>query len=194
MLAASNQVRETFHSKYAGHSSVIRQRRLAGQLVSITTASALGRSSIYNRLTFRDRKMFHSVGFTQGSGEFHFTNGLYAALYEYAVRHCDPTAKSDLWGEGFRSRREIVKKCLPKLGLPGDWLYHGIKREVFVIPLAENAKQFLLGEETEPVWYDQPPDELFEWFRERWLLRRAEWDRRYLGFERDSFRIWSTEK
>ncbi len=193
MLAASNQVREAFLSKYGGNRSVIRQRPLAGQLVSITTASALGRSSIYNRLKFRDRKMFHSVGFTQGSGEFHFANGLYAALHEYAVQHCDPTAKNDLWGKGFRNRREIVKKSLPKLGLSSDWLYHGVKREVFVVPLAKNARQFLCGEETDPIWYDQPVQELSDFFQERWLLRRAEWDRRYLDFERDSFLIWPKE-
>ena len=193
MLAASNQVREAFHCKYAGHRSVIRQRTLAGQLVSITTASALGRSSIYNRLKFRNRKMYHSVGFTQGSGEFHFANGLYSALHEYAVQHCDPTAKNDLWGTGFRSRREIVKKSLPKLGLSSEWLYHGVKREVFVVPLAKNARQFLRGEESEPIWYDQPVYDLFDFFRNRWLIRRAEWDRRYLDFEHDSFLIWPKE-
>ena len=76
MLAASNQVREAFHSKYVGNSSVIRKRTLPSQLVSLTTVSALGRSSIYNRLKFRGREIFHSVGFTQGTGEFHFANGL----------------------------------------------------------------------------------------------------------------------
>ena len=191
MLAASNQVRESFHSKYVGHRSVIRQRTLAGQLLSITTASALGRSSIYNRLKFGNRKMFHSVGFTRGSGEFHFTNGLYSALHEYALQHCDPSAKNTLWGKGFRSRREVLRKTLPKLGFSSDWLYHGVKRELFVVPLAENANQFLRGEETKPIWYDQPVDELFDFFQERWLLSRAKWDRRYLEFERNSFRIWS---
>ena len=194
MLAASDEVRKAFYGKYSGHSSVIRRRTFAGQLVSITTASALGRSSIYNRLTFRGRKLFHSVGFTQGSGEFHFTNGLYTALYEHAVKNCAPTAKNSLWGKGFRNRREIVKKALPTLGLPSNWLYHGVKREVFVVPLAENAKQFLRGDNAEPVWYDQPVDQLFDWFRERWLLPRAEWDTRYLKFERDSFRIWAGEE
>ncbi len=193
MLAASDEVRETFQSKYAGQSSVIRQRRFAGQLICVTTASALGRSSIYNRLTFRDRKIFHSVGFTQGSGEFHFANGLYAALYDYAVKNCTPTAKSNLWGKGFRNRREIVKKALPSLGLPSDWLYHGVKREVFVAPLAENARQFLRGDTAQPIWHHQPVDQLFERFRERWLLPRAEWDTKYLDFKRDFLRIWPRE-
>ena len=194
MLAASNQVRGAFLSKYAGSFSVIRKRTLPSQLVSLTTASALGRSSIYNRLKFRGREIFHSVGFTQGSGEFHFANGLYAALHDYAVRQCEPTAKHDLWGTGFRNRREVVKKCLPKLGLSSEWLYHGVKREVFVIPLAENTRQVLCGEESEPAWYDQSVGELFEWFRDRWLLRRAKWDERYLAFDRDSYRIWSNEE
>ena len=193
MLVASNQVRDAFQSKYAGQSSVIRKRTLAGQLVSITTTSALGRSSIYNRLKFRGREIYHSVGFTQGSGEFHFANGLYDTLHDYAVRHCAPTAKHSLWGTGFRNRRELVKKCLPKLGLSSEWLYHGVRREIFVIPLAENTRQFLRGEESRPAWYDQSADELFEWFRDRWLLRRANWDQRYLEFERDSYRIWPNE-
>ena len=193
MLAASNQVRETFHGKYAGNRSVIRNRALPSQLVSLTTVSALGRSSVYNRLKLGGRKIFHSVGFTQGSGEFHFANGLYAALHGYAVKHCDPTAKHGLWGTGFRNRREIVKKCLPKLGLSSEWLYHGVRREVFVIPLAENTRQVLRGEESDPAWYDQSADDIFEWFRDRWLLPRAEWDHRYLGFERDSYRIWRNE-
>ena len=190
LLVASNEVRDVFRKKYADRVSLIRNRTLASQLVSLTTTSALGRSSIYNRLKFRGREIFHSVGFTQGSGEFHFANGLYAALHDYAMRHCDPTAKNSLWGTGFRNRRELVKKCLPKLGLSSEWLYHGVKREIFVIPLAENVRQVLRGEESQPVWYDQSVDELFEWFRDRWLLRRTKWDQRYLEFNRDSYRLW----
>ena len=191
LLAASNQVREAFHRKYAGRSSVIRGRPLSSQLVAIITTSAMGRSSIYNRLKFRDRTVFQSVGFTQGSGEFHFANGLYAALSDFADRHCDATAKHDLWGTGFRNRREIVKKSLPKLGLSSEWLYHGVEREIFVIPLAENTRQILRGEDSQPVWHEQTADDLYEWFRERWLVRRVQWDQRYLEFDADSYRIWT---
>ena len=190
LLASSNQVREAFLRKYAGRSSVIRGRPLSSQLVAITTTSAMGRSSIYNRLKFGDRTVFQSVGFTRGSGEFHFANGLYAALSDFADRHCDATAKHNLWGTGFRNRREIIKKSLPKLGLSSEWLYHGVEREIFVIALAENARQLLRGEESQPAWHDQPADKLYEWFRERWLVRRVQWDQRYLEFDADSYRIW----
>ena len=68
ILAASNEVRHAFHRKYDGRSSVIRKRPLASEMVSITTTSALGRSSIYNRLRFRGREIFQSVGFHAGFG------------------------------------------------------------------------------------------------------------------------------
>ncbi|MCY4623566.1 MAG: DUF4338 domain-containing protein [Chloroflexi bacterium] len=191
MLVGSNQVREAFHEKYSGRTSRIRKRPLASQLVAITTTSALGRSSIYNRLRFRGRNVFQSVGYTQGSGEFHFANGLYTALSDFAARHCDATAKHSLWGNGFRNRREIVKKSLPRLGLPSEWVYHGVQREIFIVPIAENAKQVLRGEETQPVWFDQSSDDLSQWCKERWIVPRAHWDQRYQEFDPDSYRLWS---
>ncbi|WP_223200817.1 Druantia anti-phage system protein DruA, partial [Streptococcus pneumoniae] len=62
--------------------------------------------------------------------------GLYGAITEFAEKHCEPTAKQERWGTGFRNRREVIKKCLLALGLSSDWVYHGIEREIFVIPLA----------------------------------------------------------
>lgn len=53
MLMASNEVRRAFQRKYSNNSSVISERRLDGRLVLITTISALGRSSIYNRISFQ---------------------------------------------------------------------------------------------------------------------------------------------
>ncbi len=191
LLASSNEVRDAFRSKYAGSQSLIRRRREDGRLALITTASALGRSSIYNRLKYRDRHVFESVGFSRGSGEFHFSNGLYGPICDYAARYCDATAKVDTWGTGFRNRREVIRKCLKKVGLPTDWLYHGIRREVFVVPLARNTQQFLRGEHARLYWFDRPLEDLFEWFRERWLLPRAQRDSRYVEFNPRSYRLWS---
>lgn len=195
MLVASNEVREAFRRKYCKErSSVIRGRPLDGRMVLVTTTSALGRSSIYNRVTYDGRLLYHSVGFTRGSGEFHFSNGLYQAIYDYATRFCQPTAKNEKWGKGFRNRREIVKKCLADLGLSQDWLYHGIRREVFVVPLAHNAREFLQGKDSQLCWLDLPAEDLFRWFRERWLLPRGQRDQRYLDFDPDTWRIWGRKE
>ncbi|GAB4232712.1 MAG: hypothetical protein OHK0028_08250 [Deltaproteobacteria bacterium] len=190
MLAASDTVRRAFKRKYGGVRSVIRRKVHDGRLALITTTSALGRSSVYNRLRLGDRLLYQSVGFTKGSGEFHFSNGLYGAITEFAEKHCEPTAKQERWGTGFRNRREVIKKCLPALGLSSDWVYHGIEREVFVIPLAHNCREFLRGEHSRLQWYQQSEAQMFEYFRDRWMLPRASWDQRFRSWSRDEWVIW----
>ncbi len=194
MLVTSNSIRRAFKRKYGGIRSVIQHKVHDGRLVLITTTSALGRSSIYNRLRFRDRLLYYSTGFTRGSGEFHFSNGLYDTIIKFVTKNCKPTAKQERWGTGFRNRREVIRKCLSALGLSSDWIYHGIKREVFVAPLARNAREFLCGKHSRPLWYNQSETELFEYFRERWLLPRASWDQRYARWSRDEWLIWMKEQ
>jgi len=191
MLVASNDVRGAFLRKYGGRASQIRQRTLDGRLALVTTASALGRSSLYNRIGYDGRLLYRRVGFTRGSGEFHFSNGVYGAISQYVNEHCEPTAKQERWGRGFRNRREVVRKCLAELGLSKEWLYHGIQRELFVVPLAHNTRHFLVGEHTELQWLDQPVKDLFQWFRQRWLLPRASRDQRYLEFEPSTYALWN---
>ncbi len=193
MLAASDTVRRAFMRKYGGTRSVIRRKMHDGRLALITTTSALGRSSVYNRLRLGERLLYQSVGFTKGSGEFHFSNGLYGAITEFAEDHCEPTAKQERWGTGFRNRREVIKKCLPQLGLSSDWVYHGIEREVFVIPLARNTREFLRGQHARLMWYHQSEAEIFEFFRERWMLPRASWDERFKSWSRNEWGIWLKE-
>lgn len=193
MLAASDTARRAFMRKYGGTRSVIRRKMHDGRLALITTTSALGRSSVYNRLRLGERLLYQSVGFTKGSGEFHFSNGLYGAITEFAEDHCEPTAKQERWGTGFRNRREVIKKCLPQLGLSSDWVYHGIEREVFVIPLARNTREFLRGQHARLMWYHQSEAEIFEYFRERWMLPRASWDERFKSWSRNEWGIWLKE-
>lgn len=190
MLVASNEVREAFARKYGQRVSLIRGRPVPGVLALVTTTSALGRSSLYNRIRYGGRPLYIRVGYTRGSGEFHFTNGLYDAIARFARDHARPTAKHERWGSGFRNRRETIKKCLAGLGLSTEWLYHGVRREVFVVPLGPNAREFLRGEVDQFQGYHYPAADLFAAFRERWLLPRARWDRRYRDFEPSALRLW----
>jgi len=190
MLITSNEVRKAFKRKYGGQRSLIKRKKLDARLALITTASALGKSSIYNRIKYGDRLLFHGVGFTQGWGEFHFSNGLYDVITTYALRHCEPTAKNERWGTGFRNRREVVRKCLAKIGLAEEWLNHGINRETFVIPLARNSREVLRGEHSRLFCFDQSAEDLFGFFRERWLLPRSLRDERYKAWHPDEWSIW----
>ena len=191
LLMLSNEVRKIFHQKYANKKTIIGKQTKEPLLVLLTTTSALGKSSIYNRIKVNGYEFWRSVGFTQGSGEFHFSNGIYEEIRMFAESNCKPTAKKTSWGKGFRSKREVIKKCLPEIGLSSKFLYHGIQREIFVAPLAHNALQFLRGEVSQPDFYDWPTEELSQMFLKRWLLPRAERVHDYRIFRRESFRIWT---
>jgi hypothetical protein len=194
MLAASDTIRHAFKRKYGGTRSVISRKPHDGRLALVTTTSALGRSSVYNRLRLSERLLYQSVGFTRGSGEFHFSNGLYGTISEFVEKNCVPTAKQERWGTGFRNRREVIRKCLSAIGLSSDWVYHGIEREVFVIPLACNTREFLQGQHAHLCWYHQSEADIFEYFRDRWMLPRIAWDKRFESWSKDEWLIWTKEE
>jgi hypothetical protein len=190
LLATSDEVRTAVSRKYAGRTSMIAGRVLDGSLALITTTSALGRSSLYNRLDFYGSPAFISVGFTSGSGEFHFSNGVYREMIAFAKERCTPSAKHERWGSGWRSRRELVRAVLPRLGLSRELVYHGVRREIFVAPLADNARLFLRGatDSIDPV--GRTTADIVTWFRERWLLPRADRDKSYRDFDPETMRLW----
>ena len=192
LLATSLPVQEAFRGRYGGRRSYIGRRVLDSRLALLTSTSALGRSSLYNRLRYRGHHVFQSVGFTLGSGDFHFSNGFYDDLRDFALKHCNPTAKHPSWGDGFRNRRELVRKTLPLLGLSRELIYHGVKREVFVASLAANTTSFLCGGDLNLQSYGYAADDLFGWFRERWLLPRAARDKSYQSFDPNTYRLWSS--
>ena len=194
LLAVSNEVREAFKRKYAGRSSLIQGRKLSGHIALVTTTSALGRSSLYNRLRFEKRLAFERVGQTQGFGEFHFSNGLYGSIAEFAKSKVTATDKHDLWGNGFRNRREVVRKTLAELGLSPSLHNHGIRREIYLSPLAKNTRDFLNGTDSELDYYDQSASTLFEWFRTRWLLDRSKREQRHKEWSPQEWALWQDEK
>jgi hypothetical protein len=190
MLAASEQVRSAFRREYADAPSRISQSESDGRLAMLTTTSALGRSSVYNRLRYDGRLIFQSVGSTEGSGEFHFTNGLYRDIAAFARDNCTPTGKHAAWGSGFRNRREVVKKCLQALGISSEWVYHGIRREVFAVPLAANAREFLRGEHERLRYHKIDATDVCAYFKARWLVPRSHRDTRFRAWQRDQWRLW----
>lgn len=190
LLALSTEVRCAFRRRYTNHVSLISKERHPPHLVMVTTTSALGRSSIYNRLTANGLTYWHSVGFTAGSGEFHFSDRIYSAMKDFLATRAPPSWRHRAWGEGFRNRREVVRKCLSELGLPKRLSNHGIKREIFVAALAEKSAPYLRGEIDRPLFRNWSAADLFEVFRDRWLLKRALSAPLYRSFSREDYRLW----
>jgi hypothetical protein len=195
LLATSKEVRLAFAKKYSHKRTLIANRDPDAQLAAITTSSALGRSSIYNRLTGPDkRKAFIPVGYTSGSGDFHFSGEIYRDLVSFAasVTEAGETHRHDRWtGTSFRNRREVLQRSLDALGLDSRQLrVHGVRRQVFVAPLMENAVDYLRGTDDTAQWRTYSVDELSEWWRSRWAKGRAAREGSRLDFEPASWALW----
>lgn len=190
MLAMSNTVRKAFRARYGGRETVISGKFRKPYLALITTTSALGRSSLYNRIRIDGFNYWHQVGSTRGWGEFHFSNGVYADLRAYAEKWCNPTAKKEPWGNGFRNKREVIRKVLSQIDLSTNLGNHGIKREIYAAPLGKNALAFLRGEMERPLFFNHTESQLWQIFRERWFLDRAERCLGFRDFDRESYQLW----
>jgi Domain of unknown function (DUF4338) len=186
-LVGTKEVRDAFAEKYSGVRGVISGEVKPATLVMVTTASALGRSSVYNRLRLREYRLFQSVGYTSGWGHFHIPNRLFASMRDYLETQGHPYANNHQYGDGPNWRLRAVRECLRMLGLNTDWLHHGIAREVFACELAKNARSFLAGRSKRPRYEGLPTvDDIAAAARSRWLEPRA--------LRRPGFADWSREE
>lgn len=79
-LLGSKEIQEVYNRKYLNSLSIISRKRKNATLAAITTTSALGRSSIYNRLKIPNGPIFTKIGMTKGYGHFHISNGLFEMM------------------------------------------------------------------------------------------------------------------
>jgi uncharacterized protein DUF4338 len=188
LLAASNFTRDLFMRRYGKRESIIRKRSFDGRLALVTTTSALGTSSILNRLRFGSIEVFQPVGFTEGYGHFHLANGTFEKIRAFLTRCKDKEPRLYKFGKGPNYRIRVVRRALERLRLPADLLRHGVRRGVYVAPLAKNSAAFLNGRASRLRWYNRPLSEIVAFWRERWLLPRAARDFSYLSFDAKAWR------
>jgi len=188
MCAAANETADYLISKYAGTTTVIKQQEKRPEPVLLTTTSALGRSSIYNRLKLRDRQMFHSVGFTEGFGHFHFTDDLFDSIVEF-ITDDGAELRGHQYGDGPNWRIRTIRRGLNELGLDGELLRHGLRREVFLAPRAIGWRAYLRGESEHLRWYDYPMADIAAFWRERWAVPRASRDESFSAHDREAMRL-----
>ena len=173
--AASREVREAYQNRYSEAVTQIEGRILPAHLVMLTTTSAFGRSSLYNRVRYQDREVAQRLGETTGYGNVRLN----------AVRDIYPQIKKFLIQEGYEDRMGFGKggpkeawrnitQVMQMLGIKGDnALHHGIKREAWAVPLAGNTWEYLSGQSQQPAYYQESFDELAQYWRERWMLPRS---------------------
>jgi hypothetical protein len=187
-LISSKDVYDDFKKKYGGKKSLIREDIFDGTLAGITTSSALGKSSVYDRIKIPEGSQFYHVGWTSGSGDFQFLNGYYDDLVDL-VKQQNYTGKNKKWGSGIRSRRIVVQKALSILGLPSRFMYHGVRRELFFVSHGKNWKDFLCGKTKQLNPYNLSLSEISEYIKGRWMVPRAKRDKTCSKFTAESYSL-----
>ena len=186
-LMTSQEVKRAYERKYLGSESVIRKKKHRARLVLLTTTSALGRSSIYNRLSLPDGPRFLRIGKTRGFGHFHLSGEIFEALRGHLEATGHPYASGHRFGMGPNWKLRVVRAALEGIGIDGNSiLKHGIEREVYAIPLAQNWQKILLGTSKNVRSLSSPASNIADFCLNRWMVPRARRDDRYKDFDPES--------
>ena len=182
----TKEVRDAFRRRYGHARGVISGKEKDPKLVLVTTTSALGRSSIYNRLRLDGTKYFQPIGFTSGYGHFHVDGELFDSLREYLRLRKHSYSANNRFGNGPNWKFRAIRAAFELIGIDRDLLHHGVRREVFVCPLAENAKRILRGEQKRPNYNGLlSMGEVGRLAIERWIVPRAERRPEFLAWQRE---------
>ena len=179
----SNEIREIYKEKYKNYISVLRGRKLKSDLLFITTTSAFGRSSLYNRLKFNDEIVAESLGYTKGFGTFHISEKLYEEILDYLSSLGVNIARG--YGNGPSRKLRLLSLGLSRLGL-SSYECHGIKREFYLFPLVKNLNEVIQCDQ-EPIWFDRPFTDIVDYWKKRWAEPRALRKPCWIDFKTDFF-------
>lgn len=183
LALTSNEIREAYRRKYKNYISIIKERKLKPDLLFITTTSAFGKSSLYNRLKYNGKIVAECLGYTQGSGSFHIPEDLYEELLKFLSDKGIVVARG--YGHGPSRKLRLISLGLHYLGLP-SFEYHGIKREFYLFPLVRNLKEVIQNGK-KPIGFDRPFDKLADYWKERWAIPRAARIPTWKNFKNENF-------
>lgn len=174
-MMLSNEVRKAYKRKYMDRRTLLKGKKNTN-LVLLSTTSLYGKkSSQYNRIKYNGRLAYVPVGETAGFGSMYVTDKQFHKMRE-TLAEADINISND-FGKGANWRMRVIREYYDKFGKKtvngDDVLNHGFKRGVYVAPLAENAREYLLGTTSKPKYYDWPLSSLVEYWKNRWLIPRS---------------------
>ena len=165
-----NEVRGEYAKRYGGsRKTVMLGRTIDPHLLFVSTTAAFGKSSMYDRLTYRGRPAGTMIGYTRGNGTFHLPDDVVRGLYGVLKRRGMTTTTT--YGSGPSAKVRLCREALALLGL-GGMQVHGLRRAVYLFEAADNVRDVITGG-AEPSWHDRPFDDAAEWWMGRWCAGRA---------------------
>mgnify|MGYP003879034577 CR=1 FL=1 len=178
-----NEIREIYKEKYQNAVTVIKQRKLEPELLFITTMSAFGKSSLYNRLKFNDEIVAIKLGYTQGYGTFHVPHKLYQKILDFLKENGVKVPSS--YFDGPSKKMQLLNTAFRWLDIP-EFRIHGLKREVYLFPLAKNLKEVIQKNEI-PQWIDRPFQKIVDFWKTRWAIPRSQRKPEWKNFNKNLY-------
>lgn len=197
MLMASPDVIAAYQQRYSDAISIIASS-MAGRavnrrprLVLLNTTSLYGvASSQYNRVRIPAEEVggtpelqlrYEDLKKTSGYGLYHISMQTVEAMEVLLARAQLGREVNSIFGEGVNPKLRKVRAALEAVGLPSDLLLqHSSPRIVYVVPVATNFREVLLGCAEEPDYIlpqtSATTAAIADYWRRRWLNRRVEDD------------------
>ncbi|KUG05277.1 hypothetical protein ASZ90_017350 [hydrocarbon metagenome] len=173
-LIGSQEVVDYYLKKYEGKRGIISNQVKDHALALITVTSALGRSSIYNRLKIPGIVNLIKIGQTKGYGHFQISNELFDAMRELLIIKGHSYALGYEYGSGPNWKWRVIRQALKYSGVSIDVLKHGIAREIYAMPIASNWKEYLQGSDDFCLVSRPSVKDISEACLNRWVVPRAE--------------------
>jgi hypothetical protein len=161
-------LRKAYHKNYKGTTTVLQERIIDPHLLFITTTSAFGRSSIYNRLKYKEDLVAESLGYTKGSGTFHISQELYTEMQSFLKRRNIDI--NTTFGYGPSRKVRLIDQAFSLLDLK-TYHYHNIEKGV------------------RPIYYQRQLNDMTEFWKERWAIPRMNRDTSWKNFDAKQFLI-----
>jgi len=198
MLATSPEVIQAYRSRYERAESEIASS-IAGRpivrpadLVFLGTTSLYGvGSSQYNRVRIPAERLggaagqeirYVELGRSEAFGTSQYGATTVAALVDLVQHSNGGQRVNSIFGEGVSPKLRKIRDGLDALSFPAEHLLrHGRRRIVYGVSLIHNTREFLLGMDETPdylfsLWGTEATSAIADWWRERWLARRATQD------------------
>lgn len=179
----SDEIRDCYARKYQNITTLMKKREIPSNLLFVTTSSAYGKSSMYDRIQYNGEKVSRFIGFTSGAGTFHISESLYRELLLFLKRNNKDTKLG--YGTGSSRKLRLIDKAFRMLKIP-KFAFHNIRRGYYFFSNVANLHK-VINENAEPLWYDRPFEKLFDYWKNRWCIPRSHRVETWKQFDSDKY-------
>jgi hypothetical protein len=179
----SNEVRDGYAKKYWKKETLLKKRVLPNRLLFITTTSAYGKSSVYERIKYKGDIVSEFIGFTAGSGTFHIPQQLYEEMLMFLEAEGFNVKRG--YGTGPSRKLKLISLAFRKLDLPNA-TFHNIRRGYYLFSNVRNLLE-IIHKGKDPDWYDRPFGNLSSFWKKRWCIPRGKRTKSWKEFDNQDY-------